>query len=366
MKISTDAARGSTTVVGDGGAPVIHPQGSVPVVNHQAAAAHLQGVVRTALQGVGLPQGIREIRRARPEDAEAIAAIQSQYQFRKLDIADHPSNGWLFQMSTPDQIRVSMDQYKHFWVALGLDGKVAAYQTICPPRHISRPADKHVFLGPHAERAREILVSAEFQYMCQVAKDRRCNVPGVVASMQAHVLERYRDLPLVAHVAVFNQDDFDAWDKKSPFEPRSNNVASHRYHQKHGYWPVAWTSDLGHTDRYNSGLSTPANDGDGPGPVLGVLYLKFNDGTPGPEGYLDPVREVLAAPCRPGDVAEGPWANTLDLKRPLDDKSAFPHAWPDREHDMNFDEGGFMPNIVGLTRYFEDKHRAELDNLLRR
>lgn len=366
MKISTEAGRASTSLVADPGAPTVQVSQATQVVNPQAAAAHLNGVVRTALQGVGLPQGIREIRRARPEDAEAIAAIQSQYQFRKLDIADHPSNGWLFQMSTPEQIRVSMDQYKHFWVALGLDGKIAAYQTVCAPRHISRPADKHVFFGPHAERAREILVAAEFQYMCQVAKDRRCNIPKVVAAMQANVLEHYREQPLVAHVAVFNQDDFDAWDKRSPFEPRSNNVASHRYHQKQGYWPVAWTSDLGNTERYNSGLSTPSNDGDGPGPVLGVLYLKFNDGTPGPDGYLDPVRLVLDAPRKPGDVAEGPWANTLDLRRPSGDPKVFPQAWPDREYDLSFDEGNFMPNIVGLNRYFEDKHRAELDALLRR
>src|SRR5204863_45205 len=82
--------------------------------------------------------------------------------------------------------------------------------------------------------------SGRFIYMSQIAVDPDHRGRGLAAALQEYVLARYKKLPLVAHVAVFTQPDFDAWsgDKKN-FDPRSNNAVSHRYHQKNGYVVIA-------------------------------------------------------------------------------------------------------------------------------
>lgn len=298
----------------------------------------------------GLPEGISAIRRAGPADAEGIAEIQGRLQLRKMDVSDHPENGWLLQLSTPEQIRFAMARYKDYWVAEGEGGRILAYQTVSHPRFISRPAEKHRFFGPQADRAYEIIEQASFIYMSQIASVPEGRGKGWGSALQAKALEAYQDLPLAAHVGVFTGDDLKGWDgDPAHLVAHKNNVASHRFHQKHGYVPVAWTSDLP-VEAFNSGLPA-ASGGDG---VLGILYVNFRDGRVGtPESYVDPVQAVVGSPMTEADRDPSPWRNP------------FPFAWPDREVDLSFDEGSFMPNVVGLQRYFEEKHEDELGSLRR-
>jgi GNAT superfamily N-acetyltransferase len=299
-----------------------------------------------------LPPGIRRVRQATRKDAEAIAAIQERYQLRKLDAADHPQNGWLVQSATPEAIRASMSLYKTFFVAENDEGKIVAYQAVCAPRFISRPANKHKFFGPYAKRALQTLQSGRFIYMSQIAIDPDHRSKGVAAAMQAKVLERYRNYPLVAHVAVFTQDDFDARDPNAPFEPRTNNVASHRYHQKNGYHLVGWTSDLARTVEYNSGLPPPA-DGELPG-VLGALYINFRDGAEDvPHEYVDPVDAVLNAPCAPGEANTAEWENPFAELWPgfdeIDPELALhPERSPEKSPLRSFTEAIIRSELIGL------------------
>lgn len=300
-----------------------------------------------------LPPGIQAIRRAEPKDAEAIAAIQAKYQLRAIDAADHPANGWLVQKSAPDTIKFAMERYKEFWVAENDAGNIVAFQAVTPPRFISRPVAMHKLMGPYKSRAMKVLESGRFLYMSQIATDPDFRGKGVAAALQARVLSHFQNVPLVAHVAVFTQNDFDHWDQdKSHFEPHDNNVVSHRYHQKHGYEPVAWTSDLQGTVEYNSGLTaTPGEDA--PPPVLGILYMNFRDGKADvPHAYVDPVQAVLDSPCKEGEAASAAWTNP------------FSPFWPESEYDMSGDwDCGFVPNYQGMYDFYLNKYIGELDSL---
>jgi GNAT superfamily N-acetyltransferase len=302
-----------------------------------------------------LPSGVRGVRKATEADAEAIAAIQEQYQLRKIDVADHPKNGWLVQKSTPDAIRWAIGHYKDLWVAESDEGKVVGFQAVSAARFISRPAQKHKFFGRFAERARKVLASARFIYMSQVAVVPEYAGRGLAHALQARVLARYdQTYPLAAHVAVFTQADFDAWNQDpQSFSPRDNNVASHRYHQKLGYVPVAWTSDLRGTVEYNSGIEGQAPGAGSPPPVLGLLYMHFRDGAEAlPYEYVDPVKAVLDTPCKAGECNSEEWANP------------FPPAWPDQSYDMSGDwDCGFVPNFTGMYKWYVDKLQGELARL---
>jgi GNAT superfamily N-acetyltransferase len=309
--------------------PRIDPQPSLAVPDVPS-----NGLVRQAPAidpVVELPSGVRCVRRATPADAEAIAAIQEHYELRKIDVSDHPQNGWLVQKSTPDAIRFAMQRYKDYWVAESDQGKVIAFQAVCPARFISRPAGKHKLFGPYAKRALRVLESGRFVYMSQIATDPGFRGSGLAKALQARVLARYRRQPLVAHVAVFTQQDFDARSAEgSTFEPRFNNVASHKYHQKNGYRLVGYTSDLAGTDAYNTGLPPPSGEDALPG-IAGALYIDFRDGD-GPSEYVDPVAAVLDAPCAPGDVDDEEWRNPFPDHWPdLDDLDSFPEGSPQQD-----------------------------------
>ena len=245
-----------------------------------------------------LPQGVRRVRRAKPEDAEAIADLQARCHLSNIE--DDPRGGWLLQRSTPDAIREAMKLNKDYWIAESLEGKVVAFQVVTPARQISRPAAQHKFLGPYAKRAMRVLASGDFIYMSQIAVDKEFRGKKLATAMQQRVLASYRKYALVAHVGVCTQRDLDEW-KGGPFEPATNNVASHFHHQRKGYRLVAYTSDLAHTS-YNSGLTPPEEGSEMPA-ILGVLYMHFRDGAETmPFEYVDPVQAVLGAPVAPGEI----------------------------------------------------------------
>jgi ribosomal protein S18 acetylase RimI-like enzyme len=247
---------------------------------------------------LALPEGVRTVRRATPEDAEAIAELQARCHLSNIE--DDPRGGWLLQQSTPEAIRAAMKLDKDFWIAESDEGKVVAFQIVTPARLISRPAAQHKFLGRFAERAERVLASGRFIYMSQIAVDREFRGKKLAPAMQERVLERYQKYSLVAHVGVCTQRDFDEW-KDGPFEPASNNVASHVHHQRQGYRLVAYTSDLADTS-YNSGLAPPGAEAEMPA-VLGAMYIHFRDGAESlPFAYVDPVEAVLGAPVARGDI----------------------------------------------------------------
>lgn len=297
----------------------------------------------------GLPPGIKAIRRATPQDAEGIAAIQDRLHLRKLDPADHPENGWLLQLATPEQIRFSMGRYKDYWIAETVEGTVGAYQAVSHPRFISRPAEKHRFFGPDAERAYALLQSAKFIYMSQIAIAPEGRGLGWGSALQKRALAEYQDLPLVAHVGVFTEEDLAGWNgRPETLVAHRNNVASHHFHQKLGYVPVAWTSDLP-AESLNSGLP-PSDTHQG---VLGLLYVHFREASVAPKLYVDPVQAVIQSPMSPEERDLKPWRNP------------FPSAWPDREYDVSFDEGMFVPNPVLLARHLDEQRAEELSSLRR-
>ncbi|MFO0723552.1 MAG: GNAT family N-acetyltransferase [Myxococcota bacterium] len=327
-----------------------------PLILPGTAALEDNGLVKAApkINPIsGLPEGIKCVRKASPADADAISAIQAKYQLRSIDVADHPANGWLVQKSEPETIRFAMQRYKEFWVAEDDAGKIVAFQAVTPPRFISRPANLHKFFGSYGKRAQQVLASGNFIYMSQIATDPEHRKQGLAAALQAEVLKHFKGLPLVAHVAVFTQDDFDHWDHQSPFEPHSNNIISHKYHQKHGYLPVAWTSDLTGTTEYNSGLAAGKPQKDAPPPVCGMLYMNFQDGSEAVKRpYIDPVDAVLTSPCAPGEAASPEWQNP------------FSPFWPEKEFDMSGDwDFGFVPNFQGMYDFYMNKYIGELDAL---
>jgi hypothetical protein len=308
-----------------------------PITSQGRKAPHVDPIA-------DLPEGVRCIRRARLEDAEAIARIQDEYGLVKIDASDDPKRGWLVQKATPEWIRATMGHTKDFWVAEAFDGRIIAFQTVTAPRHISRPAAKHVFFEPYQKRALSILQSGKFIYMSQIAASRDFRSKGVAAALQEEVLKRYPKYPLLAHVAVFTQDDFDRWDgNQETFAPHTNNVASHRYHQKHGYVPIAWTSDLARTDKYNSGIEPP-NDGESMA-VCGVLYLHFRDGEP-PNGrpYVDPLRLVLDTPF----VAEA-----------QADESSFPAYEPSPDFEDEGRRNGLGSDYADIARHLHEMLRGK-------
>ncbi len=322
---------------------------TTPEASPLAASAPHHGLVKRAHAidpVVELPDGVKCVRRARPEDAEAIAAIQEHYALRKIDAADHPKNGWLVQKSSPDAIRFAMRHYKDFWVAEDHAGEVIAFQTVSAARFISRPAGKHKFVGPHGRRARQVLESGRFIYMSQIAIHPAFRGKRLAAALQAEVLRWYhKSYPLVAHVAVFTQDDLDAHDPSGPFDPRSNNVASHRLHQKGGYRFAGYTSDT-RDPRYNTGLPPPDPAGDSLPGLVGAVYVHFRDGAEDlPFEYVDPVKAVLDAPVGAGDVDGGEW------------KNPFPDHWPEPDA---FDEADPSWSEARAKRYTEAKERLEL------
>jgi hypothetical protein len=301
-----------------------------------------------------MPAGLKPPRRATPADAGAIAALQEHYAIRKLDVSDHPKNGWLVQKSTPDAIRFAMTHYKHFWVVEDAEGKIVAFQAICAPRYISRPVQKHKLYGPFKKRALQVLSSGRFIYMSQVAVAPEYAGRGLAKIAQAHVLAHYdKRLPLVAHVAVFTQSDFDARQAGKPFLPIANNLPSHRFHHKQGYVQVGWTGDIRGSVEYNSGL-TPSNDPDAPPPVVGVVWMHFRDGRENlNHPFVDPLEAVLGNGCAPGEADSKEWEN------------AFPPTWPDMTYDMSGDwDCGFVPNFTGMLQWWESKNDNELDALL--
>jgi hypothetical protein len=267
-----------------------------------------------------LPPGVGCIRRATIADARAIAEILESYQLTKISARDHPKNGWLVQMATADQIVVMMEGYKLFFVAEALDEKVIAFQAVSTPRMISRPPSKHKFFsGANGRRAFAVLKERRFIYMSQVAvhllhRDKK----GLAAALQADVLRQLEPLPLVAHVAVFTQADYDAWDRSQPFDPISNNVASHKYHQKHGYVLGGWTGNLAGSIAFNTGLPSTDPTKGVPG-IVGVVYVNYRDGREDiPYTYVDPVQAVLAHPCMPGEANSDEWENAfIDYKKAL-------------------------------------------------
>lgn len=297
---------------------------------------------------------VHQVRRATPEDAELIASIADEYDIKKLDVSDHPENGWLLQAAKPDQIRRAMGLYKDYWIAEDKKGEAVGYQVITAPRFISRPFEKHKIVGPYAKRASQVLNSGQFIYMSQVAIRRSAAGKGAARDMQRKVLENYGDLPLVAHVASFTQVDFDAWtDRSQPFEPKNNNVASHRYHQREGYRLVAWTSDLVGAQGYNSGvLGSEAG-------VAGVLYVHFRDGAEDvyqPEDYVDPVAAIIDNPVQKGELNSGAWTNPL--------KAPWEGYRLDRTKLMDLlTETGWPPTIKMVESLMDDAAAAELKGL---
>lgn len=184
--------------------------------------------------------------------------------------------------------------------------------------------------------------------MSQVAVDPVGRGQGWGSNLQARVLKNYQHLPLVAHVGVFTGEDLVGWDGNlNHLIARKNNVASHRFHQKHGYVPVAWTSDLP-IGALNSGLPE-ANGHDG---VLGVLYVNFREGREASNlPYIDPVREVLNHPIAVDDKDNSVWCN------------AIPSTWPDVECDLGCNEGNFFPAGRALRQFYANRHNAELSEL---
>lgn len=299
---------------------------------------------------------VHRVREATPADAELIAKIADQYNIRKLDVADHPENGWLLQMATPEVIKYGMGHHKDFWLAEDRQGNVLGYQVVTAPRYISRPFDNHKLVGPHQDRARKVLNSGKFLYMSQVAVNKEHMVKGAAKEMQRKVLLKYKHLPLVAHVASFVQSDLDGWDRSGPFDPRHNNVASHKYHQKHGYELVGWTSDIDGAPEFNTGLE-PTDHG-----VAGVMYMHFRDPTPDhpPERvYTDPVAAIIDNPRSEGEFENARWDNPLQVPwkaYPLDADRLMADGFAD----------GFVPNFTVAAKQIDEQVRKERRALRRR
>jgi GNAT superfamily N-acetyltransferase len=345
-------------------APGTGPNAERSVSHVYAAELRSNGLVRSAPHVdlvVDLPPGVRCVRRARLEDAQAIAEIQDAYDLAKIDATDDPKRGWLVQKTKPDWIRATMGHTKDWWVAESDEGRIVAFQAVTPARYMSRPAAEHTFFGPHAKRAAEVLQSGKFIYMSQIATAPSLRGKGLAAALQTEVLKRYAKYPLLAHVAVFTQADFDAWDgDKDNFAPRTNNIASHRYHQKQGYVPVAWTSDLAGTDAFNSGLEPsgaaheratsargPAGQPsrtEGPG-VLGILYVHFRDGASREDRpYIDPVKAVLEAPRDPAHARA--------------DEPPFPAYEPSPDFEKAGQENGLGGDYADIARHLEQMLRG--------
>ncbi|MEM6733486.1 MAG: hypothetical protein AAF658_18145, partial [Myxococcota bacterium] len=190
-----------------------------------------------------------------------------------------------------------------------------AYQIIAPPRGISRPIDQHRFLSGQSDRATEVLNSGMFIYMSQIAVDRgarrRAKELGegsIAAEFQARVLENYKSgLALVCHVAVFTDRDLEGWSDAHRFEPESNNVTSHVYHQRAGYQTVGYVSDSKDA-RFNTGMKRP-HAGDG---ITGVMLIDYRDGSQ-TRAYIDPVQQVVdeATSASRGGSVHAPW-NSVD------------------------------------------------------
>jgi hypothetical protein len=184
-----------------------------------------------------------------------------------------------------------------------------------------------------------VIESGRFIHMSQIAVHPEMRGKKLAPAMQAEALEHYQRYPLVAHVAVCTQRDFDEWKRDAPFEPSSNNVASHHLHQKMGYRIVAYTSDLAGTE-YNSGLAPPGPDRDELPAVLGVMYMHFRDGAEAlPHEYVDPVQAVLDAPVAPGDIG------------------SFAKHWPEPD---DFDDADPSWSPERARRYVDATHRLEL------
>ncbi|MEQ8563640.1 MAG: hypothetical protein RMA76_01985 [Deltaproteobacteria bacterium] len=286
-------------------------------------------------------------------DIPGILEIQKRYQLAHLDASDHPENGWLVQMTSEAQLRFAMQAFKDYWVAKDGDGTIIAYQAITAPSFISRPPEKHRYFGPRAEEAEAILRGGQFLYMSQIAAHPDHRAKGLAAALQNAALENYDPaMPLLAHAAVFTQSDFDRWDGAAPFEAHNNNIASHKFHLKLDYEPVAWTSDIARTTQFNSGFPTNDDDTDG---ICGVLYLAFRDGRP-VDRDVDPLALVMDHPADTASLSYEAWQNP------------FPAGWPDfelmRASALEYDIG-FLPNPTGLAEHEREINARELDRYRR-
>lgn len=301
------------------------------------------------------PSNVHRVRPATVADAETIAAIAADFDLRRNpEVAAHPENGWLWQSATPEQVRQAMGTHKDFWLAEDRGGQAIGYQVICPPRYICGGLANHRLLGPDADRAKEVLRSGRFLYASQLCIKKGAGQPGAARDMQRKVLAHYRWLPLVSHVGCFFASEFEQWDQTSPFRPRTNNVASHHFHQKQGYRLVGYvSSDLHptlHTGQFEAEPGTEHTS---------ALYLHFRDGAElrySKQDYVDPIAAILANEVRPEDLRRqrqeltNPWASF-----PIDVSRIFART-PE----------GIVPQIALIEQQLLEGAAAELTNLRRR
>lgn len=300
------------------------------------------------------PAPVTTIRPAWAQDAFAIAKIMAEYDLPQVELSSHPQNGWLLQVSGENKVWYSMACNDYFVTESGPeDGpkEVVAFQKVTAPRFISRPPDKHKLFDEYREVVTEMFRSGKFVYASTIAKKRGEGDGDLVAALQDEAFSHYRDeLPIVSHVAVFVEGDLEGWNgDPATLDPKHNNIASHRYHQKHGFIPVAYTCDIP-DPRFNTGFKETA---DGATRVCGVLYVRFPDGEIPPlSEYVDPIKLVLGAPVQPGEFDfDKPWENPL----PSGYRKYVEPAQVNRPSDL-----GFIPSPAAYLPRVREAHRGAM------